>query len=476
VDQVDNKKESQGIVDKVWSLFSSVNLAVIIFTVISLTSIVGTIVEQQAEPEKNIKLLTKFFGESAAPTAFRILDTLGFTDMFHSWWFVGLLFVFAANLIICSIDRLPAIWKVAKDPIKPLKPELLNAMPVKRETALKEKGDKAGEIVEAALKKTGFNPSTHRDEEGLQIYAEKWRHSRLGVYVTHFSIILILIGAIVGIFGGFNGGLNLLEGTSSPVAYSFGSGKEIPLGFEIRCDDFDVAYYDNSDTPRSFKSRLAIVENGKEVLKKEIEVNTPLRYKGITFYQSSYMFQPNNEAVFRFGVSSQAGNREDVEFKFDGSFAIAGAGITGKVVDFSPAIAMDESGRLFTYANQMNNPAAFVEFFENGKSKHKQWILKRYPETWKTPFGIVEFKDLWGVQATGLQVRKDPGVWIVYLGCLVMAVGLYAAFFMSHQRIWAVLKEDKGGVRITVAASSNKNKIAFEQKIDRLINTITGKA
>jgi len=80
------------------------------------------------------------------------------------------------------------------------------------------------------------------------------------------------------------------------------------------------------------------------------------------------------------------------------------------VVDFSPALGVDESGKLFTYAESMNNPAAFVEFSEAGKPKFKQWILKRYPETWKSQIGTVEFKELWGVQYTGLQVRKDPGV------------------------------------------------------------------
>ena len=38
--------------------------------------------------------------------------------------------------------------------------------------------------------------------------------------------------------------------------------------------------------------------------------------------------------------------------------------------------------------------------------------------------------------ATGLQVVKDPGVWIFYLGCGVMMLGLYISFFMSHSRVW----------------------------------------
>ena len=176
--------------------------------------------------------------------------------------------------------------------------------------------------------------------------------------------------------------------------------------------------------------------------------------------------------MFRFSVSSSNGVKQDFDLMFEESFTIPGTNIKGKVVDFSPAIAVDESGKLFSYAESMNNPAVFVEFTENGKAKYKQWILKRYPQTWKVADGIVEFKDLWKSQYTGLQVRKDPGVWIVYLGCLVMAIGLYAAFFMSHRRIWVRLVEDKNGVAVSVAASANKNKIAMEQQAERLLKLI----
>lgn len=464
------------VTDKIWDLLSSVKFAIIIFTLIALTSIIGTVIEQRAEPAKTIEFLSKIFG-SSAPTAYRIIDTLGFTDMYRSWWFLALLFLFSANLILCSIDRLPRIWKAVKEPINPIPPDIFNSMPIKRETSLKGKTDKAKELVESALKKVGFKPSVYNDEAGMQIFAEKWKESRLGVYVTHFSIIIILIGSVIGIFFGFNGGLNLLEGTTSSVAYVEG-GKAIPLGFTIRCDDFEVLFYEGTDTPKEFKSWLTVIENGKEVMKKEIEVNVPLRYKGITFYQSSYGFNPTKDSLFKFTVRSKDGKKEDVQIKFEESFVIPGTNIKGIVKDFSPALGMDPSGRLFTYAEMMNNPAVLIEFTENDKKIHSQWVLKRYPQTWKITderdinLGIVEFHDLWGSQFTGLQVRKDPGVWIVYLGCLIMGIGLYAAFFMSHQRVWVRLKEDKNSVKISIAASTNKNRAALEQKIDKLIKLI----
>ncbi len=466
-------EKNRSIVDRIWNLFSSIKLAVVVFSIISATSIVGTVIEQQAEPERNIKLLAKFFGLNFAPAAFHILDTLGFTDMFRSWWFMALLFIFTANLVICSIERLPKIWKVVKEPVKPLTPERLNALSIKREITLKEKVDEASDHAGTVLKKYGFRDVVRKEDTGVQLYAEKGRYSRLGVYVTHLSILLILAGAVIGMLFGFNASLNLPEGNSSVVAYQ-SSGMKIPLGFEIRCDNFNVSFYDNSDTPKSYKSRLTILENGREVTNKVIDVNNPLHYKGITFYQASYGYSPSTDSIFQFAVTSNNGTKEDVNVKFGESFTIPGTSVIGKVLDFSPAIALDESGKLYTYEEMMLNPAAFVEFSENGKMKYRQWILVRSPQTWKVADGMVEFKHLWGAQYTGLQVRKDPGVWLVYLGCLIMAMGLYTSFFMGHCRVWIWVTAEKGGSKVVIAGLVNKNKISFEQKIDKITREITG--
>ncbi|HTZ18590.1 MAG TPA: cytochrome c biogenesis protein ResB [Dissulfurispiraceae bacterium] len=472
---MESREKKKGIVENIWGLFSSVKLAVIVFSVISATSVIGTILEQQAEPARNIKLLAKFFGDSAAPSVFGVLDSMGFTDMFSSWWFMGLLFIFAANLIVCSIERLPRIWKIVREPIKPLNEERLNTATHKREITLRGKADRAQQKSLEGLKKIGLRGSLRKDGDAAQICAERGRYSRLGVYVTHLSILLILIGAVVGMKFGFNGHLNLLEGTSSAVAFK-GNGQEIPLGFEIRCDNFEVSFYPDSESPKSYKSELVVLEQGREVMKQEIEVNTPLRYKGITFYQSSYGFSPNRNALFKLAVTPTNGKAQEISIRFGQPFAIEGTSLTGTVVDFSPALAVDNSGKLFTFAESMINPAVFVEVSDAGKPVFRQWLLKRYPDSWKTPLGTMEFKNLWGVQYTGLQVRKDPGVWIVYLGCIVMAIGLYAAFFMNHARIWIGIREEKNNTRLVIVSNINKNRIAFEQNIDKLVKHLEEKA
>jgi cytochrome c biogenesis protein len=72
--------------------------------------------------------------------------------------------------------------------------------------------------------------------------------------------------------------------------------------------------------------------------------------------------------------------------------------------------------------------------------------------------------------ATGLQATKDPGVWLVYIGCLLMLVGLYVAFFMSHRKLYVFIQADGTGSRVLFAGEANKNKVGFETKFSELIH------
>ena len=67
-------------------------------------------------------------------------------------------------------------------------------------------------------------------------------------------------------------------------------GSQLPLGFEVRCEKFNVDFYPTG-APKEFRSILTILENGQPVpgyKDVKVIVNQPLSYKGITFYQSSY--------------------------------------------------------------------------------------------------------------------------------------------------------------------------------------------
>jgi cytochrome c biogenesis protein len=72
---------------------------------------------------------------------------------------------------------------------------------------------------------------------------------------------------------------------------------------------------------------------------------------------------------------------------------------------------------------------------------------------------------------TGLQVTKDPGVWIVWLGCGLMILGFILSFFFSHQRIWLKIPKGAGG-EIVLAGSTNKNRVGFERSFQQVAEGI----
>jgi len=507
--------EQKSVSDRVWSFFSSVKLAIVIFSLIGLTSIVGTIIEQQAPREKNIQVLTKLVGQDLAPGAYNVLDSLGFMDMYRSWWFLALLMLFGLNLLVCSTDRFPAIWRQVTTPLKPLPRETFNSLGIRSEAVIKGGQEAAKERARKALKAIGFKAQEEADAHGgYQLFAQKAPWSRLGIYISHFSILIILIGAVIGIFFGFKAFVNIPEGVGYSIVFqNRGVSTEaesnernrlvnmldmakgdlnylaqnlgvplsqlktdlrkygiIPLDFTVKCEDFDVEFYGRSDMPKAYKSLLTVYEGGKPVTSKWIEVNSPLKYKGVTFYQSSYGLLDDlssGEAVF--DIKTPAGASETRRVKPGESFTIPGSNATATFVDFSPALKADEMGRPVTYANLMNNPAVGLEIKSPGGQVSGRWILEREPASWVLEDGtILELKDFWGAQYTGLQARKDPGVRVVYLGCLTLAIGLFVAFFMSHKKLWVRLQPDKGGTRVQVAATASKNKFSFERQIEKL--------
>jgi cytochrome c biogenesis protein len=92
----------------------------------------------------------------------------------------------------------------------------------------------------------------------------------------------------------------------------------------------------------------------------------------------------------------------------------------------------------------------------------------RFPSFDKMRKGAVTIAVVEQVQRfyTGLQVTRDPGVWVVYSGFILMIIGCYITFFMSHQQIYVELAASDNKTEVTVAGTANKNKAAMAAKIE----------
>jgi cytochrome c biogenesis protein len=77
---------------------------------------------------------------------------------------------------------------------------------------------------------------------------------------------------------------------------------------------------------------------------------------------------------------------------------------------------------------------------------------------------------------TGLQVTRDPGVWVVYTGFILMILGCFVTFFMSHQRICVHVAAEGKKSRIMVAGTANKNKMGMQRKVQQIAEMIVDSA
>ena len=445
----------RSFVQIVWDFFCSLRLTMFLLISMALTSIIGTIVPQGAIPPEYIAKIS--------PTKLLIYGKLGFFDMYHSWWFITLLYVFSLNLISCSIKRLPHVFKFISEPMLVLGESMKNSSSQKSEIKYSGSVENVkGKFAEFIGKEFSTPVITEHNGE-YHLFSQKCPWSRLGVYVVHSSILVIFVGAIIGSLFGFKGFTNIEEGTGISSIQGQ-NGNQIPLGFEVFCEKFNLSLYKNG-APKEFKSTLTILENGKPVpgySQVKVIVNDPLTYKGINFYQSSYG-QANEGSEHSFSTKPRAGGTADKFAIREGASITLKDGTSFKLLESTQEIQQSMPG--------FSGPAARIEVIFKGKAPQTFIVLKNYPEMNAQRGDDITF-DYEGTNArmyTGLQVAKDPGVEIVWLGCALMCIGLYIAFFMSHKRIWVIVS--KGHARMYGNAS--KNHAAFSMQFDELADKFT---
>ncbi|PLX98696.1 MAG: cytochrome c biogenesis protein ResB [Desulfuromonas sp.] len=427
-----------------WDFFCSLKLTIVTLILLAVTSIIGTVIQQGKSPQEYMQL----YGEKM----YRLFDTLDFFDMYHSWWFVSLLGIFAMNLICCSIKRLPKVMKIVNEPnLTPDDPfyrSLSNVDEIVTEHSIEDVRGKVSEFLSGNFAK----PVVSEDGEKIHFFSQKAPYARFGVYVTHMSLLIILLGAIIGVWFGYKAYVNVPEGQVVDQVWPRTGREPIKLDFQVRCDDFTVTYYPGSTRPKDFTSDLVVLENGTEILKKTIEVNDPLTYKGITFYQSSY--GPAVDKIYRFRVEERAtGEVAEVTGKEGGHIEIPGG---------NRLIPMQHVDNFRNFG-----PAAQVNIDKGTDGQHQHGtpfvVMQNYPQ-FDAKRGGEYIVTLLGVEQsfyTGLQVAKDPGVWVVWLGCALLVVGSMIAFFLSHRRLWVTLRPVGDKVGIMVAGNAHRNQPAF---------------
>ena len=440
----------------VLELFASVQLALFLLFLLASTSIIGTVIPQNNVPQ--------FYVDEYGPKTARLLQILDIPDMYNSWWFLLLLALFALNLIVCSLERIPQVIRTVRRDGLGVSKAQMEKQPLHATLVMALPPLDAQQQIKSLLTAKGWKIKTAARETGIQFFTEKGAWSRFGVYVVHASILIILAGALLGSSAvatkllhnpqfAFKGSIMMPETEASDHILAFKTGRRIDLGFALRCDAFAIEFYGNG-MPKTYRTQATIIDGGKEVLRSAIEVNTPLTYKGITFYQSSY--QPSQDYAITLkkkdgqavhtAVIPPASERQWPENKI--SYGIINRERQGEVTRRVKIWFSDNQGEPSVFWLDVNQEAAI----ERPSGTYLLTVRQRY--------------------ATGLQVTKDPGVWLVYSGCFLMLAGLYCAFFQSHRRLYGLIEPNGTGSRILLAGNANKNKLGFERYFSDFIKTL----
>ncbi len=433
----------------VWSFFASVKLALFSLFILATASIIGTIIPQKEDAFKYVEL----YGQSTA----KVFQLLNFTDMYGSWWFVAMLSIFSLTLTVCTIERFPHLWRVVTmDNLGNTAVDRLKKMPMRRTFETDATVEQAETAVQDILTGSGWKLDKAEKENGTMFFTQKAAWTRLGVIVVHVSILVIFVGSLIGTFFGFKASVVIPEGSSTSQVFKYDKAHTpISLDFKVFCNAFYLKYYDTG-APKEFRSDLTVEVNNQEVYGKSIVVNDPMKYGGLTFYQSSY--QPMEGQFAAKVINENTANtqqfyivpRREMKWRQENvSFGITN--ITGP---------------------DMYRRYRYKIWFTDGKAAPSEfWVDEGATANIKRPDTTYVFTAKPRF-ATGLQVVKDPGVWTVYIGCGMMIVGLIIIFFMSHRRIWIFVSKDKK-TSILISGQSNKNKIGFESNLADLYDKFT---
>lgn len=438
----------RGFGSALWDFLCSLKLTIFILISLAVTSILGTVVQQNLSRQEYLRVFSE--------KTYQMMDRLQFFDMYHSVWFVGLLALFCVNLICCSLKRFPRVWRLVYHPQLTPSAQLLKTFSNSDEQLVTGTLDDVTQRMRDFLHANVAAVQLNKTEDGVYLYAEKARYARFGVYITHLSILIIFLGAIIGNIYGYKGYVNIPEGGTTDKIWLRNGQQPLDLDFEVRCEDFSVSFYPGTQRPKEYRSVLTIIDQGEvKIANRPTVVNDPLSYRGITFYQSSY--GPAGDEVVSLKVQVRGEDKSDAFTLERGQIVELASGDRVRIAEFTPS-----------YRNF--GPAARIELLPKSGEKQVVTVFKNFPQFDEERKGtyIFTFVDFDQRYYTGLQATKDPGVWVVWVGCTLLVVGCIVAFFVSHRRFWVVLSSEGNKIGVRLVGSAHRNQPGFELYFDEL--------
>ena len=386
---------------RISKFMTSMNLGVVLLILFAGISIVGTIVPQESFAPEQVEQLHP------------IWRTLGFTHLYGSVAYRVLVFFLVVNLLSCTFHRLSGVLSSTRRlPVIKTADQIV-AMSVHTSLPLSEPLEDVKQNLEKKLSYGHYRYQIEQEGEGFSGWAQKNRFGAWGSFVVHISFLVLVLGVVIG-HAGFKGFYTTYEGASFALQDIQLDQGQLKSNWDIRINSAREKF-DEHGLRENWYTDMSILQEGKELKREVLSVNHPSAYQGITFYQTSF-----GDGVSLFAT------------------------IQGQKIPF----ALQKRGQswfqapgtsLYLLADSMG--------IENGKIVMTYQVIAR-DRSQPVQTGVIrqgEQADIQGlynialvgpVNFTGLVIKKDSGVMVIWLGSALLMLGLVLSFYFKPRQVW----------------------------------------
>jgi len=395
---------------RIFKFLADLRFAIAILLIIACFSIIGTVIEQDQSIETykiNYPLTNQVFGF----LSWDLIIKFGFDHVYKTWWFISLLLIFGVSLLTCTfLQQLPSL-KVSRRCQFFRTTQSFKRLQIS--TSLRNV--KLQQIL-FKIKKTNYSIFQQKNI----FYCYKGLIGRIAPIIVHFSMILILLGAVFGSVSGFKAQEIIPKTETFHIQNILNTGQiSLIPNCSARVNDFWITYT-NQSTVKQFYSDISVLNvNGNEVDRQTIFVNSPARYNGINYYQTDWnllglRIQTNNSTILQYPLINLNPGQEKVWLTWIPTTTTLSNGII---------VLIDN---LQGYCSVYNELGQFL-----GNLELNETFADNFP---------ISLVDI--ISSTGLQIKADPGIPIIYTGFFFLMVSTLISY-ITYSQIWIVQDKNK---------------------------------
>jgi len=417
---------------KIFRLIADLRFSIFILLLISFCSIAGTIIEQDQSIEvykMNYPLTNPIFGF----LTWDLILQLGLDHVYKTWWFFTLIFLFGLSLVSCTfLQQLPSL-KIAR--------RCQFFRTTEQFYRLKISTILNNFSFNKILAQIKFNRYSIFQQKNI-IYCYKGLIGRIAPILVHFSMILILFGTIIGSLFGFKAQEIVPKTENFHIQNILNNGQlTIIPKTSARINDFWITYTRNK-TVSQFYSDISILNTkGNEIDRKTISVNYPLIYKGIYYYQTDWnliglRFQNVNDEILEYPLINVLSNQNKIWLTWILKTSSTNEGIIAIMDNLEGYCSLYDETGLFLGNIELNEAVNFIG-----------------------PLTLLEI-----ISSTGLQIKTDPGVPVIYSGFFFLMISTLLSY-VTYSQIWIIQKNQK----LFIGGTTNRAIFDFELEFFKFI-------